>query len=206
MASLTATASTTIPTTTGDVGRKSISPVDNLEATQLAQLKNELGTHLTEGRHSSYPEVVGDINLLRHLRGLGSVKEAKKKFLSGLEARETYALDDIRDEYAHQFYTTLQDGPEKELHFEKNIWTWRNELLPGFYDGCGGMGGSAYPDRAFPRSSLSGHLYSCISIADWQPGSKDLPGSLLSTVTPESFRRQVRSSLSFSLLFLFLYL
>jgi hypothetical protein len=161
MASLTTTANVP-PPCTGIAGQDSILPNEK-EAVMVDQLKKELGTALTEGRHAAYPEVVGDINLLRHIRGLGSVKEAKKKFLSGLEMRAKYNLDDIRDEWAPKLDALGYDG----------MWKWHNLTIDGWAEACGSMGGGAgWESEGWPSRTLSGHMYHCVSIADWQPGSK----------------------------------
>ena len=168
--------------TQGFVGQDPITPFNDEEAKKLEDLKITLGDDLTTGRHAEYPEVVGDINLLRHLRGLVTVKEAAKKFRKGLEMRKQYNLDDIRDEWANK---SFWDSPE-------SIWNWKNCEIEDFGKSVGGMGGSAGPtplteSSGWPKSTLSGHMYNCISVADWQPGSKT--EGFLSRNSDEEFLR-----------------
>ena len=162
---------------TGVAGQSSITPTPQ-ELKLVNQLKVELGTALTTGRHAAYPEVVGDINLLRHIRGLQTVKEAKKKFLTGLDMRVKYALDDIRDEWALKL---------NEMGYD-NMWRWRNLTIDTWAESCGSMGGGpGFQAEGWPDLTLSGHMYNCVSIADWQPGSKT--EGLLSRTTEEETRR-----------------
>jgi len=162
----------------GVVPQDPITPRDDDEANKLALLKVALGDALTIGRHSKYEEVVGDVNLLRHLRGLITVKEAKKKFLAGLEMREKHNLDDIRDEWAPKLDAMGYDLMQK----------WRNNLIEDWSQSCGGMGGGAgWEEEGWPSRTVSGCMYNCVSIADWQPGSKT--EGMLFRNTEEEVRR-----------------
>jgi hypothetical protein len=174
---------TTLPATstvpcTGIAGQTTIVP-NAKEAELLNQLKQELGTALTEGRHAAYPEVVGEINLLRHIRGLTTVKEAKKKFLAGLEMRAKYNLDDIRDEYAPKLDAMGYDA----------MWKWRNDkIVPDWDSSCGCRGvGAGWEEKGWPSRTLSGHMYAYVSIAEWKPGSKT--EGMLSRVSDEETQR-----------------
>ena len=60
--------------------------------------KEDLGTLLTEGSHSRFPEVVGDISLLRLLRGREyDPEDCLRTFRSHIEKRRLHKMDAIRD-------------------------------------------------------------------------------------------------------------
>jgi hypothetical protein len=70
------------------------------ERVHIKKLRKLLGSKLTTGRHSQYPEVVGDINLLRYLRGSkNDINKAAKIFTRHLAQRSFHNLDDVRDKY-----------------------------------------------------------------------------------------------------------
>ena len=75
------------------------------ECESIVRLKEILGDSLTTGRHAKYPEVVGDISLLRFLRGnKGNVEAAAALFHDHLEARRKFKMDDCRDRCVNQMY------------------------------------------------------------------------------------------------------
>ena len=68
------------------------------ESKDIKRLRKILGAALTTGRHAQYPEVVGDISLLRFLRGnKGNVDAAAALFHDHLATRRKFCMDDCRD-------------------------------------------------------------------------------------------------------------
>jgi hypothetical protein len=64
----------------------------------IQALKVQLGTLLTTGAHANFPEVVGEYNLLRFLRGCErNIPETVKLFHRHIAMRQKYKLDSIRD-------------------------------------------------------------------------------------------------------------
>lgn len=75
------------------------------ESKSIKRLRQLLGTALTTGRHAQFPEVVGDISLLRFLRGnKGNVAAAAGLFHDHLAMRRRFHLDDCRDRCVAQMY------------------------------------------------------------------------------------------------------
>ena len=72
----------------------------NDEQILLRRLRYNLGFLLTSGLHSNYPEVVGDIALLRYLRGAkNDLEKAAECFQKHIRFRQHYNLDVIRDKH-----------------------------------------------------------------------------------------------------------
>ena len=64
----------------------------------VQQLHALLGTAVTTGRHSRWPEVVGEIALLRYIRAAqGNVHHAAQTFTNHLITRKDFGMDDMRD-------------------------------------------------------------------------------------------------------------
>ena len=104
------------------------------ECEDIKALRKLLGTALTEGRHAQYPEVVGDISLLRFLRGnKGNIEAAAGLFHDHLETRRKFKMDDCRDRCVTQMFSP---GGIK-FHQEQMIYgSLVREFLPMEYN-CG---------------------------------------------------------------------
>ena len=82
----------------------------------IDQLKIRLGTALTTGAHCRWLEVVGDISLLRFLRGgRHNVEQAAVLFHEHLEIRERFGLDEIRATIELQNEKVQRERIEKGL-------------------------------------------------------------------------------------------
>ena len=85
----------------------------------IRRLRKILGSLLTEGRHSQYPEVVGEISLLRYVRGTGhNLEKAATVFQRHIAIREFYNLNDVRDKY----YSTMLSRPNHSVSQEELSW------------------------------------------------------------------------------------
>ncbi|RLN87913.1 hypothetical protein BBJ28_00020600 [Nothophytophthora sp. Chile5] len=87
------------------------------EKDQLHALRMSLEEDLAVERHAKYVELVGDVRLLRFLRGYKmNVSVAATKFREMLALRQKLGLDDIRDDIVNNSMT-----PDEFPHFQKMI-------------------------------------------------------------------------------------
>ncbi|KAG7400160.1 Transfer protein [Phytophthora boehmeriae] len=87
------------------------------EKTQLHALRTSLEEELSIERHAKYMELVGDVRLLRFLRGYKmNVSVAATKYREMLALRKKLNLDDIRDDIVNN-----NMAPDEFPHFQKII-------------------------------------------------------------------------------------
>ncbi|RLN64821.1 hypothetical protein BBJ29_004750 [Phytophthora kernoviae] len=87
------------------------------EKTQLHALRTSLEEELRIERHTKYVELVGDVRLLRFLRGYKmNVSVAATKYREMLALRKKLSLDDIRDDIVSNNMV-----PDEFPHFQKII-------------------------------------------------------------------------------------
>jgi hypothetical protein len=103
------------------------------EAGLILKMRTALGTKLTTGPHCTYQEVVGDIALLRFVRGAQhNVEQASTLYVEHLEMRSEMKMDSVRAELTqrqlrsglpfHEYFsrflqTDLAFGKEIRQHF-----------------------------------------------------------------------------------------
>jgi hypothetical protein len=94
----------------------------NAHERELVQrLRTLLGSSLTEGRHSHFPEVVGDIALLRYVRGTNSdLEQSAKLFNRHLAMRKLLNLDDVRDKY----YPEISSRSNRNYSYSQESLRW----------------------------------------------------------------------------------
>ena len=121
----------------------------------IKKLKRLLGDNLSKGRHSKYPEVVGDIALLRYVRGArGDLKKAEQVFRNHLVTRKDFCMDDMRDKAA-----VVMEQNNYTFRQEDLLWgTLVGAYLPTVFDAGLSIQGDPVCDMWF----VSGRLAACI--------------------------------------------
>mmetsp|Transcript_52088 Transcript_52088/g.124029 ORF Transcript_52088/g.124029 Transcript_52088/m.124029 type:complete len:464 (+) Transcript_52088:1-1392(+) len=98
------------------------------EALLLAELRQELGAELQATR--PFPEVVGDIRLLRTLRAFDHcIEDAALAFRQHLAVREAWGLDEIRENVAKTWGDRLWDLNAAELPYGQEVVEYMPEVV-----------------------------------------------------------------------------
>lgn len=103
------------------------------ESKLVEELRNVLGSmSLLDGPHANFPEVTGEYNLLRFLRGCnGDVKEAANLFEKHINLRKEFNLDEMRDRMVSLLDEKPLFGQEDLIHGEIFAKHFPNQLSAG---------------------------------------------------------------------------
>ena len=101
------------------------------ESKLVEELRNVLGSmSLLDGPHANFPEVTGEYNLLRFLRGCnGDVKEAANLFEKHINLRKEFNLDEMRDRMVSLLDEKPLFGQEDLIHGETFAKHFRQRTL-----------------------------------------------------------------------------
>ena len=89
---------------------------DEAEARQIAEMRKELAADLSAMRCGAWPDVTGDVRLLRFLRGFDNdVNKAVAAVRDLLQIRKKYRMDEAHEKYASLDCSHLSPFPHQAV-------------------------------------------------------------------------------------------